>query len=113
MIFMRGFGICRSEGKDYLTWRGIKRWDDLKVKDIYLVLTKTIPLPFQYIFPMSLWKTVVPNKIIHFSWLVFHNKILTWENLQKRNWSGPSICLLCKKGEDSSNHIFLTCSYTY
>lgn len=26
---------------------------------------------------------------------------------------GPSICLLCKNGNENSNHIFLTCSYTY
>lgn len=113
LISIRGSGICNSDGKDQLSWRGVKCQDELKVKEIYLVLARSMVSPFQYTFPISLWKIGVLYKIIHFSWLVFHNKILAWENLQKRHWQGPSICLLCKNGNENSNHIFLTCSYTY
>lgn len=58
------------------------------------------------------WKTNIPIKIILFFWLVCHNKNLTWENLQKRQWHGPSICVICKNPKENIVHLFLKCPYT-
>lgn len=60
----------------------------------------------------KLWKQRFPLKIKCFIWLLFNNKILTWENLQRRGKHGPSICLLCKSEEDSVCHLFFKCNYT-
>ena len=38
------------------------------------------------------------------------NKILTWDNLQKRGWIGPGCCALCGNGEDSVQHLFTSCA---
>ena len=43
-------------------------------------------------------------------WLVLRNKILTWDNLQKRGRSSPGICALCFSNEETVIHIFLQCT---
>lgn len=39
-------------------------------------------------------------------------KVLTWEMMRKRNKAGPGICLLCRNNEETTYHLFLTCSYS-
>ena len=43
--------------------------------------------------------------------LEINNRILTWEKLRKRGFQGPSFCILCKKGEELTSHLFGTCPY--
>lgn len=66
-------------------------------------------------FPQYFWviqKWNLPNKIKYFSWLVIHHLILAWHNLQRRGFHGQGICIMCRKGEEDSNHLFLHCPYT-
>jgi hypothetical protein len=58
-----------------------------------------------------IWKLRIPPRIQYFGWLVLKNKILTWENLKKRGWSGPGICTLCKLNEENCLHIFGDCIF--
>jgi hypothetical protein len=44
---------------------------------------------------LELWKWKIPLKVKLFCWLMFENKILTWDNLTKRGIIGPSRCVLC------------------
>ena len=37
------------------------------------------------------------------------NKLLTWDNLQKRGWIGPSISMLWKNGTGIVQHLFFHC----
>lgn len=60
-------------------------------------------------FPHRYWKAKCPSKIIFFAWLVFYNKNLTWDNLRKRFWHGPSRCTVCKADEESNLHLFFKC----
>jgi hypothetical protein len=41
-----------------------------------------------------------------------HNKALTWDNLRKRGFIGPSICVLCLQQEESKEHLFNECCYS-
>jgi ribonuclease HI len=52
-----------------------------------------------------------PLKLNIFIWLVVENKILTWENLQRRGFIGPSICILCKQSKESVFHLFVECPF--
>jgi hypothetical protein len=47
-----------------------------------------------------------------FEWLVLHNRILTWENLRKRGYIGPSHFHLCQVKEETMSHLLNKCSYT-
>ena len=65
--------------------------------------------------PKSVWKQVWDSfsipKINFFFWTLFHNKILTGENLCRRNIVGPHRCALCKNALETSDHMFIDCEY--
>lgn len=105
----RNRGIYRSEVEDKLIWKGYRGRLTVYVKYIYLELQQDSPIHQDNIFPIIFWKSGCSYKIIIFAWLVFHNKNLTWDNLQKGNWSGPAICPICKCEEENNMHIFLNC----
>jgi ribonuclease HI len=60
----------------------------------------------------KIWNLKHWPKITLFLWLVLHSSILTWDNLLKRGFTGPSICTLCGKAEETMNHLLNTCHYT-
>eukprot|EP00253_Pinus_taeda_P023772 PITA_23772 len=67
------------------------------------------------VHPEGVWKQIwecfsIP-KINFFFWTLFQNKILTGENLCKRNIVGPHRCVFCKKSLETAVHIFLECEY--
>eukprot|EP00253_Pinus_taeda_P033403 PITA_33403 len=61
------------------------------------------------------WKTIWEGKwwpkIALFAWLVGKERILTWDNIQKRGLLGPSKCSLCNKENETQNHILNNCRY--
>eukprot|EP00253_Pinus_taeda_P033746 PITA_33746 len=50
-------------------------------------------------------------KITIFAWLVAKHKILTWDKLQKKGFSGPSRCYLCKRETKTQEHLLINCGY--
>jgi hypothetical protein len=60
----------------------------------------------------KLWNNPHWPKIKIFQWLILHNRILTWENLRKRGFIGPSRCHLCQAKEETMNHLLDECTYT-
>jgi hypothetical protein len=40
------------------------------------------------------------------------NKILTWDNLQKKGWEGPNICHLCSRDSETVLHLLVNCNFT-
>ena len=59
----------------------------------------------------QLWKAEGPLKAKITLWLSLNNKILTWDNLQKRRCNGPNRCTLCISNEENVSHLFNFCSY--
>ena len=59
----------------------------------------------------QLWKFEGPLKDKLTLWLNLNNKLLTWDNLQKRGWIGPNRCALCHSDEENVSHLFNFCSY--
>jgi hypothetical protein len=41
-----------------------------------------------------------------------HNRTLTWDNLQKKGFIGPSCCVLCLQHEETKEHLFNGCHYS-
>lgn len=62
------------------------------------------------LFPPQLWKVACPLKMILFSWLVFRNRNLTWEVLQKKSWHGPGRCAMCQNAAETNLHMFFQCA---
>eukprot|EP00253_Pinus_taeda_P011741 PITA_11741 len=62
------------------------------------------------LFPPQLWNVACPLKMILFSWLVFRNRNLTWEVLQKKSWHGPGRCAMCQNAAETNLHMFFQCA---
>lgn len=62
------------------------------------------------------WKKVWNNfswpKCNVFLWLLAQKKCLTWENICKRGFQGPSLCFLCMHNEESISHMFFLCPFS-
>jgi hypothetical protein len=58
-----------------------------------------------------LWKSKAPLRCKLLMWLALTNKMLTWDNLEKRNWHGPNYCILCKQNSESVSHLFVSCPF--
>jgi hypothetical protein len=59
----------------------------------------------------TIWKSKLWPKISTFLWLMVQNKILTWDNLRRRGFIGPSICHLCQLQEETMEHLLNHCPY--
>jgi len=60
----------------------------------------------------KLWSWECPLKLKLFSWLLIEDTLLTWNNLLKRGWQGPEMCLLCRGNEETVLHLFVHCPFT-
>lgn len=56
----------------------------------------------------NIWSINVPPRIHFFLWLLFKNKVLTRDNLAKRQHVDDKRCLICDELE-SCQHIFFDC----
>ena len=81
---LTSLGICTSVEGDRITWCGSKKMDGLSVRGIYssLILKKQWLHSDRWF--KKIWRINVQIKLIIFMWLVWRNKNLTWNNLQKR-----------------------------
>ena len=93
-------------GEDCLCWRR-KATKGFTVKDYYNCLC-TSPSVF---FPWKIiWKAKVPSRIAFFSWTAALGKLLTIDNLRKRQLIIVDWCCLCKQSGESVDHLLLHCS---
>jgi hypothetical protein len=60
------------------------------------------------IYIQCVWKLKVPQKIHFFLWLLFHNKLLSRDNLVKRQNVDDLTCVFCNEVE-SYQHLFFDC----
>lgn len=59
----------------------------------------------------KVWDAQLWSKIKTFLWLLMHRKMLTWENLRKKGFIGPSHCPMGGMEEETMNHLFNTCDW--
>ena len=59
-----------------------------------------------------LWKNFIPYKRALHCWKLTHNRLPTDENLEKRGINTASRCRLCEADAESTDHIFIHCSFS-
>eukprot|EP00253_Pinus_taeda_P031168 PITA_31168 len=99
--------ILTSTREDILRW-GNNPKGTFNLKEAYRIIVASPdwqPNPRWH----ALWTKGTWPKITLFSWLVLHNRALTWNNLQRRGFIGPSRCALYENNEEMLNHILNTC----
>jgi len=57
----------------------------------------------------SIWNSRVPTKACFFAWAAAKGKIPTEDKLKRRNFSGPSRCLLCLEDEETVDNLLVHC----
>jgi hypothetical protein len=60
------------------------------------------------IYIPAVWSLVVPPRVHIFLWLFANNKLMTRDNLQKRNLGKPTCCVFYNEDETVS-HLFFNC----
>ena len=56
----------------------------------------------------AIWSLVIPPRVHIFLWLLSNNKLMTHDNLEKRNIGKPLDCVFCNDLE-SIDHLFFKC----
>lgn len=64
-------------------------------------------------FPASsLWQVKAEPKCMFFAWLVMHDRVLTADNMMKKNWDCNPTCPLCLALDETTTHLLTKCNYT-
>jgi hypothetical protein len=99
-----------AAGEDTLHW-GYQPQGFFSTREAYQLKAQSNPPPDLEIWG-KIWNLRHWPKITLFLWLVSHSSILTWDNLLKRGFVGPSLCILCGEAEETITHLLNTCPYT-
>jgi hypothetical protein len=102
--------IPRREGPDILRW-GHLASGNFSVKEAYRIHGNHYNQEVDTIWG-KIWSSALWPKVSTFLWLIIHNRILTWDNLRKRGFIGPSMCVLCQSQEETKEHLFNGCRYS-
>jgi len=84
---------------------------NLNLKEAKLILLDLDPHAPNRLL-QNLWKHLGWMKIKLFLWLVLQRKILTWDNIRRRGFLGPSRCQLCEAQEETIEHLLNNYPFT-
>jgi hypothetical protein len=90
---------------DRIRWSSSKK-GNFEVKSFYNALSNLNHVVFPW---KSIWRTKVPLRVAFFGWIAALGKILTHDNLPKRNIVVVEWCCMCKKNGETVDHLLLHC----
>jgi len=96
--------ITLSTEEDAIIWK-FNSSGQYSVQSLYAVLN------FRGVSPIhipAVWQLSIPPRVHIFLWLLYNNKLLTRDNLQKRRDVADKTCLFCCE-EETVNHLFFDC----
>ncbi|XP_065636444.1 uncharacterized protein LOC136070428 [Quercus suber] len=97
--------IPSGEGEDILIWQ-LNRSGVFDVRSFYIALLKALYVSFPW---QSIWCVKVPKRVSFFLWTAARNGILTIDNLVKKNLPLVNWCCLCRRDEETVDHLLLHC----
>jgi hypothetical protein len=105
-FFDRLYSISARHGEgDKLVWNPSKKCL-FKVRSFYEELIRKDDSSFPW---KNIWRVKAPTRVAFFVWSAAFGKILTHDNLRKRNVIVIEWCCLCKKSGESADHLLLHC----
>lgn len=104
-------GVILCDKEDMLGWN----WKDsngiiLTNKSYDVVIGDHIQISPKW-WERNIWNWNIPIKLQCFICLRMENKVLTWNNLLKMGFYGPSISVLCRYEVEAASHLFDICTY--
>ena len=97
--------IVWGGGVDNIWWVP-NRKGKFEVRSFYNILISNVSFSFPW---KSIWRTKAPPRVALFVWSAALGKILTVDNLSKKNMVLVNICGMCKKDEESIDYLLLHC----
>jgi hypothetical protein len=76
------------------------------VKSFYEVLTSLNGSSFPW---KSIWRVKAPSRVAFFVWTADLRKILTFDNLRKRDMVVVEWCCICNKSGEFIDHLLIHC----
>lgn len=98
---------------DRRIWKG-DRSEIFSTKSVFSALSKCEEVPGLDVIK-RIWKVKVLIKVKVFAWLMSLGKLNSQDNFQRRRlfqMLSLSWCVLCKRDEESINHMFVHCSFS-
>ena len=95
----------KGQGQDQMCWKPAVS-KTFQVRSFYLVLSSKEGVSFPW---KCIWKPKVPPRVAFFIWTVALERILTTDNLRRRNIILVDWCCLCKEDGETIDHLFLHC----
>ena len=92
-----------DDGVDKIWWVPDRK-GKYTVKSFYKVLITRECSPFPW---KCIWRIKAPPRVAFFVWAVALGKILTIDNLRKKNMVLVNKCGMCKKEEETVDHLLL------
>jgi hypothetical protein len=109
---LKSSGLSLTNASDTLTWVGGDGSGHVTAKNVYAALPPDRVTVSQPSWLPRIWSWQLPLKLKLFLWLGASNKLLTWENLQKKGRHGPGLCVLCREATEDIHHLLLHCRFT-
>jgi zinc-binding in reverse transcriptase len=98
----------QPQQRDHITWK-YQQYGIFTVKTCYRAIKEG---PHIISSLRVIWNIKMPRRIEVFAWLLLQNKIFTIDNLIKRGWMLPNMCYLCRRQQETAQHLFTNCEYT-
>jgi hypothetical protein len=105
-FFEQLYSLTLRQGEDDRMIWSLSKKGIFEVKSFYtrLITRECLPFPWK-----SIWRVKAPARVAFFVWTAALGKILTMDNLRKRNVMVVEWCCLCKKSGESIDHLLLHC----
>jgi hypothetical protein len=97
-------GIVFSEEEDVIIWQ-FSSSGRYSIQSLYAVINDR---GIKQVYTPVVWKILVPPRLHIFLWLLSNNKVLTRDNLAKRQQVDDPTCLFCD-GMEIAHHLFFGC----
>jgi hypothetical protein len=108
LLFMALTEVNLSNDRDEIIWKWASN-GKYSVSSIYDCQFRGSIIHFS---ATSIWQETTEPKCRFFGWLVLHDRVLTANNMIKRNWPCNYNCFLCLCMHESTEHILTQCNYT-
>ena len=96
----------KGQRQDQICWKPSSS-KAFQVRSYYHVLSSQAGVLFPW---KCVWKPRVPPRVTFFIWTVALGRILTADNLRRRNIILVDWCCLCKEDGENIDHLFLHCT---
>ena len=84
--------------------------EEFSVKSLYNVLIDNSSVSYGW---LRFWDRYIPPRVLVFRWLAMRGRILTMDNLRRRNHFIVNGCPMCLRDKETVNHLLIHCNFPY